>query len=186
MSHYSRNHAPRVYLETERLVLRGWTSADRPGFASLNRDPEVMRYFPAPLSESESDALLTRIEQGLERQGYGLFAATEKTNGGFLGFIGLNRATFKSDFTPCVEVGWRLMRAVWGRGFATEGARACLEFARQELKLPEVYSFTARSNARSIAVMRRIGLNFAGEFDHPDVDANNPLRRNVLYRTDWT
>ena len=91
---------------------------------------------------------------------------------------------FKAHFTPAVEIGWRLARDCWGRGYATEGAQAVLTFAFGRLNLAEIVSFTADSNVRSQAVMERLGMTHkpADDFDHPMIAAGSPVRRHVLYR----
>src|SRR5436190_18212 len=113
-------------LRTPRLLLRRWRDTDRPPFAALNADPLVMEHFPAPLRPEESDDLVDRIEAGFEERGWGLWAVEVPGTTAFAGFVGLNPATFDAPFTPAVEVGWRLAREHWGRGYATEGARAAL------------------------------------------------------------
>jgi RimJ/RimL family protein N-acetyltransferase len=170
-------------LSTARLLLRRWTPADREPFAALNDDPEVMRWFPSPLTRAQSDALAERIEADLDRQGWGLWALEARASGRFIGFTGLARPAFEAPFGPAVEVGWRLARTAWGHGYATEGARAAVAFAFEELALEEVVSFTAAGNARSRAVMERLGMRHdpADDFDHPRV-ADERLRRHVLYR----
>jgi RimJ/RimL family protein N-acetyltransferase len=101
----------------------------------------------------------------------------------FAGFVGLSVPRFQAPFTPCVEIGWRLAAEYWGFGYATEGARAVLDFAFDVLGLEEVVSFTAPANLRSRRVMERIGMvrDPAGDFDHPWLSAG-PLQRQVLYR----
>jgi ribosomal-protein-alanine N-acetyltransferase len=167
-------------LRTERLVLRGWRAADREPFAALNADPVVMEHFPAPMTRAESDALVDRITAHWQEHGFGLWAA--EVEGVFAGFIGLARVGFDADFAPAVEVGWRLARAQWGKGLASEGARAALGHAFQSLALDEVVSFTAVRNARSWRVMERIGMARIGEFDHPMLPVGHPLRPHVLYK----
>ena len=171
-------------LRTERLLLRRWREEDRAPFAALNSDPEVMRWFPAPLSRRESDALADRIQADLERDGWGLWALEQRWSGRFLGFTGLARPGFEAHFTPAVEIGWRLARSAWGSGFATEAARAATAFAFEALALDEVVAFTAEGNAPSRAVMRRLGMSHdaADDFDHPALPPSDPLRRHVLYR----
>ncbi len=176
-------------LETQRLLLRGWRPEDRTPFAALNADPEVMRHFPAPLTRRESDALADRIETYMERVGWGLWAMEERATGRFLGFTGLARPNFEAPFMPAVEIGWRLDRAAWGHGFATEAARAAAAFGFDQLELEEIVAFTVAANERSVAVMRRLGMTRdpAGDFDHPLVQSPH-LRRHVLYRltaADW-
>lgn len=175
-------------LETERLVLRGWTAEDRAAFAALNADPVVMEHFVRPLSRAESDDFVDRIEAEFAERRYGLWAAECKDTAAFIGFVGLHLADFEADFTPAVEVGWRLAREHWGHGFATEGGRAALAYAFEVLDAPEVLSFTAVGNERSWRVMERLGMTPAGRFDHPRVPEGHPVRPHVLYRiatTDW-
>lgn len=171
-------------LSTDRLLLRGWGASDRAPFAAMNADPEVMRYFPAPLSRAESDAFADRIASAFEPGGWGLWALEERSSGRFLGFTGLARPGFDAHFTPAVEIGWRLSRDAWGHGYATEAARAAAAFAFGELRLGELVSFTAEGNERSRAVMRRLGMRHdpADDYDHPALPAGHPLRRHVLYR----
>ena len=172
-----------VELATERLLMRRWRASDRAPFAALNADPEVMRHFPAPLTRRESDALAERIDDELGRRGWGLWALEERATGRFAGFTGLGRPAFDAPFMPAVEIGWRLARDAWGRGLATEAARAAAAFAFEDLGLEELVSFTVQHNERSRAVMARLGMRHdpAGDFDHPLV-ADRRLRRHVLYR----
>jgi RimJ/RimL family protein N-acetyltransferase len=159
---------------------------DSDEFAELNADQEVMRYFPAPLTRAASDALVDRIAADLARDGWGLWALEERATGRFLGFAGLAPVRLDVHFAPTTEVGWRLRRDAWGRGFATEAARAALAFAFDPsgLAFDEVVSFTAEDNERSRAVMRRLGMTHdpADDFDHPALPGRHPLRRHVLYR----
>lgn len=173
---------PAPALRTERCVLRGWTPADRAPFAELNADPEVMRHFPAPLIREQSDAFVDRIEVGFAEHGWGLWAV--QVAGRFAGFTGLSVAKIAAPFTPAVEVGWRLARWAWGHGYATEAAGAALRYGFTEAGAAEIVSFTAQTNERSQAVMRRLGMTRdpGEDFDHPALPAGHPLRRHVLYR----
>lgn len=170
-------------LDTERLLLRRWTVVDRAPFAALNADAEVMRYFPATLDRAASDALIERIEAGFVTLGYGLWAVQVRSSGEFIGCTGLIRQTFEAPFTPAVEVGWRLARPAWGNGYATESAGAALGhgFAAG---LDQIVSMTTRTNERSRAVMRRIGMTHdpVDDFEHPSLPIGHPLRPHVLYR----
>lgn len=141
-----------------------------------------MEFFPKTLSQQESDDSYRRITAFIEQNGFGLFAAEEKESNKFIGFIGFNRPAFTSYFTPCIEIGWRLDRRFWNRGLATEGARACLEYGFSSLDFKEIVSFTSKVNIRSINVMRKIGMSFEGEFEHPNVEAGHSLRTHVLYK----
>ncbi|GAC1590382.1 MAG: GNAT family N-acetyltransferase [Acidimicrobiales bacterium] len=165
-------------------MLRRWNESDREPFAALNADPVVMEHFPAILSTPESDALVDRIEEHFDRCGYGLWAVEVPGLTAFAGYVGLLDATFDAPFTPALEIGWRLGARWWGRGIATEAARAVLRMAFTELGQSEIVSFTAVSNLRSRAVMMRLGMHQdpGGDFDHPRVPADSPIRHHVLYR----
>lgn len=177
-------------LKTERLLLRQWLPEDAAPFAELNADPQVMEHFPARLSAAESDTAMARYRQSIVEQGWGFWAAQELTTGQFIGFVGLNRPRFEAAFTPCVEIGWRLQRSAWGQGYASEAARACLQFGFGTLKLTEIVSITFRGNLRSQRVMQRIGMSrdLAGDFLHPLLAPEHPITPHVLYRltlADW-
>ncbi|MBO4206989.1 GNAT family N-acetyltransferase [Micromonospora echinofusca] len=176
-------------LRTSRLVLRQWRDDDLPFFAALNADPEVMEHFPAPLNRQDSDGLANRAAAHVATHGWGLWAVEVVAEGSpdqgrFAGFTGLSVPSFEAHFTPAVEVGWRLARWAWGRGYASEAARAAVAYGFGRLGLAEVVSFTAVPNRRSAAVMRRIGMTHdpADDFDHPKLPDGDPLRRHVLYR----
>jgi RimJ/RimL family protein N-acetyltransferase len=173
-------------LRTDRLRLRRWQEADREPFAALNADPDVMEYFPDLLSKQQSDSLIEAIESSFEQWGFGLWAVEVRATGAFIGFTGLNRPSLETHFTPAVEVGWRLARAAWGKGYATEGARASLAFGFEEVGLDQIVSFTSTENMRSRAVMERIGMtrDAGDDFEHPGLPGAHPLRRHVLYRID--
>ncbi|HEY5977587.1 MAG TPA: GNAT family N-acetyltransferase [Solirubrobacterales bacterium] len=171
-------------IRTRRLKLRRWRERDREPFASLNADPEVMEYFPATLSRTQSDALVERIESDFDRQGFGLWALETLESGELIGFAGLAIPGFEAHFTPAVEVGWRLSRPAWGQGYATEAGQASIEFGFEQAGLAEVVSFTSAVNHRSRAVMERLSMTRdpADDFDHPAMQPGDPLRPHVLYR----
>ena len=173
-----------VELRTERLLLRAWRASDREPYAALNADPVVMEHFPAPLTQEESDAHVDRLLAAFDEHGWGLWAVEVPGAAEFIGFIGLSVPRFDAHFTPCVEVGWRLARTAWGRGYAPEGAREALRFAFEELALDEVVSFTSVANTNSRRVMEKIGMTHdpADDFDHPTLPPDSPIRRHVLYR----
>jgi ribosomal-protein-alanine N-acetyltransferase len=171
-------------LLTERLRLRRWLPDDREPFAAMNSDPRVMEHFPAALSRGESDALADRIEAHFDQHGFGGWAVEIPGTARFAGFIGLSIPAFEAHFMPCVEIGWRLSAECWGRGYATEGARAALDFGFESLGLDEIVSFTVPANVRSRRVMERIGMSRqpGDDFDHPGLPQGHLLRRHVLYR----
>jgi len=171
-------------MRTERLVLRHWHNSDREPFARLNADGRVMEFMPTVLSEQESNSLVDRIEAHFQHHGFGLYAAELRSNSRFIGFIGLNIPTLHTAFTPCVEIGWRLAAEYWGEGLATEGAREIVRYGFKELNLQELVSFTVPSNARSLRVMKKLGMTHDpdDDFDHPRLPVGHPLRPHVLYR----
>lgn len=167
--------------DTPRLRLRQWRDADREPFAALNADPAVMAFFPATLTRAESDAMAERIGSLIHERGWGLWAAELKTSGEFIGFVGLHVPTAQLPFSPCVEIGWRIALAHWGKGLASEAARGALDVGFQSLGLEEIVSFTAIGNQRSRAVMERLGMREAGFFEHPQIPEGNPLRKHCWY-----
>ena len=168
-------------VRTERLVMRRWREADREPFAALNADPETLRFFPATLDRAASDALIDRLEQRFDEQGYGLWALEIAATGEFIGFTGLNPMPDGVPGAGGMEAGWRLARHAWGHGYATEAARAALDVAFNGAGLPEIWSMTAVLNLPSQAVMRRIGLTEHSRFEHPGVPPGHPLRPSVVY-----
>ena len=170
-------------LDSERVLLREWVPDDLAAFASLNADPRVMEHYPSVLTREESDAFVReRIIPQFAERGFGLWAVEVPGVAPFVGYVGLLVQTFEADFTPCVEVGWRLAFSHWGNGFATEGARAAIEFGFAAGGLDEIVSLTVPANQRSVAVMTRLGMTYAGPFDHPKFPVGHRLRRHVLYR----
>jgi RimJ/RimL family protein N-acetyltransferase len=175
---------PDTVLRTPRLVLRLWRPSDRAPFAAMNADPAVMAWLPARLTAAESNGLADAIEAHHRMHGFGLWALEIPGVAPFAGYVGLSVPGFTAPFTPCVEIGWRLAAAHWGRGYATEAARAVLTRAWDVLGLEEVVSFTTTGNERSRAVMARLGMRYdpADDFDHPRLPPGHPLRRHALYR----
>jgi len=171
-------------LETERLILREWIDGDIQPFVDMNCDPDVMRFFPKHLTAEESRQFIAKSNSILLEKQFGLWAVEIKESGEFIGFIGLAIPTFETSFTPCTEIGWRLTKQSWGKGYATEGAKRVLQYAFKNLDLKEVVSFTSELNRPSIKVMERIGMKRSPseDFNHPRVEKGHRLERHVLYR----
>ena len=171
-------------LESARLRLRQWRDEDLPEFAAMCADPQVMRYFPAPLSRLESAALIGRVRGHFAEYGYGLWALERKDTGAFVGLTGLLNVGFDTAFTPAVEIGWRLAREHWGLGYASEAAWTALRCGFDRLALEQVVSFTSQLNLPSQKVMQAIGMqrDLQGDFEHPRLIDGHPLRPHVLYR----
>jgi RimJ/RimL family protein N-acetyltransferase len=175
---------PPLEIRTERLLLRSWRSSDREPFAKLNADPKVVEFLPKLLSREESDAMADRIEARFGERGFGLWAVEIPGVRPFAGYVGLSVPGFEAHFTPCIEIGWRLAAEYWGQGYATEGAKAALDFGFRWLGFEEIVSFTTVANIRSRRVMEKIGMTHSSseDFDHPVLAEGHPLRRHVLYR----
>ncbi len=171
-------------LTTARLGMRQWKASDLEVFTGMNQDPRVMEFFPSLWTAEQSAAMVTKAEACIGKNGYGPFAVDELTTGEFIGYVGLLPQTFEAWFTPCVEIGWRLRAEAWGRGYATEAAAECLARGLGEWGLDKIYSCTAVPNKRSERVMQKIGMRYAGEFDHPRVEEGSGLRRHVLYEAE--
>jgi RimJ/RimL family protein N-acetyltransferase len=171
-----------IELETHRLRLVCWQECHIAPFAAMNADPEVMRWFPSTLSEEQTRAGVRGWQQQFAEKGWSNWAVESKADGSFIGFVGLSVPRRQLPFSPCVEVGWRLARAHWGHGFATEAARESLRFGFESLHLEKIVSFTALGNRRSRAVMERLGMLDTGrDFEHPAVPQDSPLRPHCLY-----
>lgn len=173
-----------MFYETERLILREWRTTDLEPFAQMGQDPQVMEFFPNLLTYEESAALITRIQDKFSKYGFCFFATELKSTGEFIGFIGLSVPNFEAHFTPCVEIGWRLSSQHCGLGYATEGARKCLEVGFDKFNLKEIISMAVKDNWNSRNVMQKIGMqqDLNGSFIHPNLPNNHPLAEHVLYR----
>jgi RimJ/RimL family protein N-acetyltransferase len=171
-------------IETERLVLREWTKEDRPLFARINADPLIMEYMPRVLPPADSDKLVARFEKHIKKHGYGMYAVQRKQDGAFVGTVGLNNVEFDAPFVPAVEIAWRLDYEYWGQGYATEAARAVIDYAFTILKLKEVVAFSVHDNDRAIQIMEKLGMvrDEKADFDYPAFKKGHPLGRFVLYR----
>ena len=170
-------------INTKRLLLRNWRESDFDPFCAMCADKEVMRYFPSTLTRCESLATAHKIKSLIDERGWGFWAVEIPDCCEFIGFVGLHTPSANLPFAPCVEVGWRLNKAFWGKGYATEAASAAIDYGFSVLQLAEIVAFTAALNQPSINVMRRVGMQDAGQdFQHPGVPEHSPLRHHVLYR----
>lgn len=169
-------------IETDRLILRAFREEDRAPLAAINGDPRVGEWLGGAIDRTASDALLDRVNAEIARDGFGFFAAERKADGRLVGMIGI-RAQKDAPPAPCLELGWRLAVEAQGQGYATEGARALLDWGFATQGNDEILAWTAASNLRSQAVMRRIGMDPdpARDFDHPALAEDHPLRRHVVF-----
>jgi RimJ/RimL family protein N-acetyltransferase len=171
-------------LRSERLLLRRWQASDLDPCAEMNAEPQVVEYLPRPYSRAESAAFIAQMEHSFDERGYGLWALELIGLAPFVGCVGLLEVRGELPFAPAVEIGWRLARPWWGRGFATEAASASIAHAFGELALSELVAYTARGNDRSRRVMERLGMSHdaAEDFSHPALAPDDPLAPHVLYR----
>lgn len=171
-------------IETDRLILRLWTEADLAPFFEMNQDPKVIEFLPAAMSRDQVEVFFEKVRRHFETYGHGFWALELKRTNEFIGLAGLAHVLFEAPFTPAVEIGWRLASAHWGHGYATEAARAVLDYAENCLELSEIVSFTVPQNLRSRNVMEKIGMerDILGDFNHPRLDISHPLSLHVLYR----
>lgn len=141
-----------------------------------------MRFFPSPLLREESNNLVAKFRDGINKRGWGFWAVESKETHALVGCVGLHPQPEQFDFSPCVEIGWRLGKAYWHQGLAEEAAKACLEYAFKVLELNEVVSFTSILNNPSENLMKRLGMVKTGEFNHPSLSLDHRLSLHVLYR----
>ena len=169
---------------SERLYLREWRDADRAPFAAMSADAAVMQHLRTLPTREACDAWVDYQIAHQRDHGFCLWAVELRESGVFIGAVGLLHVSFAASFTPAVEIGWRLARGAWGRGLATEAARAALAFGFGALGLDEIVAYAASANQASQSVMRKLGMtrDEAGDFDHPRVHETSPLRRQVFYR----
>jgi len=169
-------------ITTERLIVRPWRDSDRAPFAALNQDAEVRRYLGPPQTRAESDAAVDRMVALQESVGYCFWAVERRADGAFLGFCGIKPGRWPIEDLP--EIGWRLGRPYWGEGYAREAAAACLDWAWATRDWPHVYAITVPANRASWGLMERLGMErlAAGDFDHPDVPDDSPLKHHITYR----
>lgn len=171
-------------LSTERLILRNWKPDDRVPFARMNADHMIMEYFPRKLDEKASNRLVERFQKHIDEHGYGPYAVEHKDSGEFIGFVGLHNVEMDVPFAPAVEIAWRLDYGYWGKGYATEAARAVIQQAFSALSMKEIVAFAVHDNTRAIHIMEKLGMlrDPKGDFDFPGMKKDHPLGRFVLYR----
>ena len=171
-------------IQTERLILRTWKTEDASAYYQINQDPLVIEFLRGPLTMEQVNDFITFANKQCAEIGYGLWAAEEKSSGKLIGFIGIDPIRWNAPFGPGVEIAWRLGSQFWGKGYATEGAKAALDYGFTHCGLEEIVSFTVPANVRSIRVMEKIGMQHdpQGDFAHPHLPAEHPLSKHILYR----
>lgn len=168
-------------IKTERLGLRNWIHNDIKPFIEMGKDEVVMRHFPNTLSDEESIGLIQRLQKHFDNFGYTYFAVDILESDDFIGFAGLANQTWESEYTPCVDLGWRLKRSAWGKGYATEAAKACLASALSTFGLKEVFAFVTDTNLASENVMKKIGMKLIGKVQHPLIKNEPRFKHCIVY-----
>ena len=167
---------------TQRLGLRNWLPSDEAPFIAMCQDPDVMKHFPSTLSASETLELIDNLKKHFDEFGYTYFAVDVIETGAFIGFIGMKQQSWESKYTPCVDIGYRIKKSAWGKGYATEGAVACLKAAFSTFKIEEVLSFTTDTNTASEHIMKKIGMRYVGTVQHPSIVNDNRFKHCVVYK----
>ena len=175
-----------IIIETKRLILRTWDNNDINDYYLLNQDPKVIEFLLKTSSVEQAKEFIESMNHQFHAYGYTIFAVEEKKTDKLIGFTGLNTPEWHSCFTPCVEIAWRLSSKFWGNGYATEAAKAVLDYGFKECGLKEILAWTVPANLRSIRVMEKIGMerDIDGDFNHPDVPEGHELLKHILYRID--
>lgn len=166
---------------SERLGFRNWKDTDVPEMTRISSDPEVMRFFPAPATPQQTSEFIVRMKNEYEKRGFCYFAVDDLESGRLIGFIGLLNQTYEAEFTPCVDIGWRLDKVFWNKGYATEGAKKCLEYAFFDLGLEKIIATAPQVNLPSINVMEKLGMSRKLEFQHPRLKTYKELSSCVCY-----
>lgn len=172
------------YLFTsERLGFRNWDTSDIDQMHEINSDEKVMEFFPAIPTKEQTISFIEKMQKQFHDNGFCYFAVDKLKDGELIGFIGLSVKDFETYFTPCIDIGWRIKSIEWNKGYATEGAKKCLEYATNVLNIEEIYSTAPKINIKSQRIMTKIGLIKIDEFVHPLLLNNDRLKNCVLYKT---
>ncbi len=174
-------NSSKYLFKSERLGFRNWNSSDIEKLHELNSDKEVMEFFPSIPSKSQTSEFVVRMIKQFEAKGFCYFAVDELVENKFIGFIGLSEQTYEAEFTPCIDIGWRIKKEFWNKGYATEGAKKCIEYAFNQLKLEKLCSIAPIINQKSIAIMTKIGMKMQLEFEHPLLKNDSRLKSCVVY-----
>jgi len=179
-----KERAKEYLFTSEQLGFRNWESTDIEEMYQINSDEKVMEFFPSIPTKQQTTEFVERMKKHYDDMGFCYFAVDKLEDRKFIGFIGLSEQTFKADFTPCIDIGWRIKRSEWNKGLASEGAKKCLDYALNILKIEDIYSIAPKINTKSERIMTKIGLKKQYEFEHPLLVNNDQLKTCVLYKTE--
>jgi len=169
-------------ITTDRLGLRGWEESDLELAYKMCSNERVMEFFPRCLTLHENKNFIDRMKTHHNQYGFCYFAVDRLDTNSFIGFIGLMHQTYETGFDPFIDLGWRLLPEAWGKGFASEGAQACVDFAFSKLDLPQLFAIAPKLNKKSQRVMQKIGMQEYTHFKHPKIEESNPLSKCVAYK----
>ncbi len=178
------NNKKKYIFTSARLGFRNWDFADIDKMHEINSDEKVMEFFPYIQTKEQTAEFVKRMKKQFEDKGFCYFAVDKLEDNEFIGFIGLSEQTYKADFTPCIDIGWRIKSSEWNKGFASEGAKKCLDYALNDLKLEKVYSIAPKINTKSEHIMIKIGLKKQYEFEHTLLTNYETLKTCVLYKAE--
>ena len=164
---------------SERLGFRVWSEEDIPKLSLINSDPNVMQFFPAIQSELQTREFVNRMNRQFIEKGFCYFAVDKLSTGEFIGFIGISEQYYPAEFTPCIDIGWRIMYQEWNQGFATEGATRCLEYVFDEFKIERIFAVAPIINKKSESIMIKLGMSKVMTFQH-NLLMNYPALRDCL------
>jgi len=167
--------------KSERLGFRNWMLTDIEKMSAINADKKVMEFFPGLLTTEQTIAFIERMQKQYAEKRFCYFAVDKLDTNDFIGFIGLSEQTYKAEFTPCIDIGWRLSQDAWNQGFATEGARRCLAYGFDNLNIEKIVSVAPKINVKSEHIMTKIGMVKQIEFDHPLLLNHDTLKKCVMY-----
>jgi ribosomal-protein-alanine N-acetyltransferase len=170
-------------IETERLILRRETPADRAALHAMWADPRVMADLGPVKSAEASDAALAK-HAGYHDQGLRFRVVERRVDGAVIGFFGFKPGAPDTPIEGALEIGWMLAVPFWKQGFAYEAAAACIDWARRNRDDAAIVAITSRQNAKSRGLMERLGMSHVPELDfgHPLFTIDDPLRDTVTYR----
>ena len=167
--------------QSERLGFRNWQAADVDKMAAISADEEVMRFFPSTKTKVQTANFIAKMQWEYKKNGFCYFAVEILKTNEMIGFIGIAAQDYECEFTPFVDIGWRLAKHTWNKGYATEGAKRCLKYAFEAVNLNEIYAVTPVPNKKSEYIMQKIGMTKVGIFAHPLLLDDERLKMCVLY-----
>lgn len=179
----SKDSVYKYLFTSERLGFRVLQEEDLDVMHGIFSDPVVMEFFPSVMTRDQTIEFIKRMQRLYEERAHCFFGVEVLSAEELIGFIGLGYSDFESDFTPVVDIGWRLAQKAWGKGYATEGAERCLLYAKEKLGMKKMHAIAPKINIKSIKVMQKTGLEYVKDFQHPKIPKTSPLKTCVLYES---